>query len=193
MDARVCLTSLAALSVATLLNAETSQPANTAWSRLAGRSAVTLASLAQSGPTPGIRNGDLHLGFNGFFGPVGDRGLDYSPALQSLEGKRVEVTGHMVRDPGRPPGILIMAATPVTIEQTSVCTQVELPTAVIHVILPDGQAGPAFRPGPLTLAGRLEIGPRAEVDGRNSCVRLIVDRDAAASLFPLSLPSRSSP
>lgn len=192
MDFRVPILAVASCGLLPGLSAEPDRLTSTAWSRLAGRSAATLAGLSSAATaTPGIRDGDQQLGFNGFFGPVGDRGLDYAPALRALDGKVVAVTGHMVRDAGRPAGCFILAAYPVTIEQTSVCTQVDLPTAVIHVILDAETTAPAFRPGQLTLTGRLELGPRAEADGRNSCVRLIPDREAMAALFPI--PLRSSP
>lgn len=192
MDFRVPILAVASSGLLPALSAEPDRLTSTAWSRLAARSTATLAGLSSAATaTPGIRDGDLQLGFNGFFGPIGDLGLEYTPALRALEGKVVTVTGHMVREAARPAGCFILAASPVTIEQTAVCTQADLPTAVVHVIL-NGEANvPAFRPGRITLTGRLELGPRAEADGRNSCVRLIPDRAAIAALFPLHL--RSSP
>lgn len=145
-----------------------------AWSRLAARSASVLEAANDAG-LAGIRARNDVLTFQEFFGPVGDRGLDYSDRLRGLHGQVVSVTGYMVRDPERPRGVFILAASPVRLEQSSVCTQTDLPAATVYVRMPQGDEIIPYRPGRITLTGRLEVGPAAEADGRNSVVRLRLD------------------
>lgn len=153
---------------------EPNSGAAAAWSRLAARSAAVMEAANDTGQV-GVRSCDYALAFHEFFGPVGDRGLDYAERLRRLDGQVVSVTGYMVRDPDRPRGIFILTASPVRLEQTSVCTQTELPAATVYVRLPQGNEIVPYRPGRITLTGRLEVGPQAEVDGRNSVVRLRLD------------------
>lgn len=145
-----------------------------AWSRLAARSASVLEAANEVGPA-GIRARDDVLTFQDFFGPVGDRGLEFSARLLRLHGEAVSVTGYMVRDPERPRGVFILAASPVRLEQSLVCTQTDLPAATIYVRTTKGDEVIPYRPGRITLKGRLEVGPAGEADGRNSVVRLRLD------------------
>jgi hypothetical protein len=93
-----------------------------AWARFAARAEVALADAGQNSPA-GISADAVQLAFRDFFGPVGDRGLEYSARLRALDGRRVTMTGYMVRDPDRPRGLFILAASPVRLEQSFVCSQ----------------------------------------------------------------------
>jgi hypothetical protein len=153
-----------------------------AWARFAARAEVALESAAETGPV-GISSDAVRLSFREFFGPVGDRGLEYSVQLRALDGRKVTLTGYMVRDPARPRGLFILASSPVRLEQSFVCSQTELPTAVAYVLLADGNAVVPYRPGCISVTGHLELGPRAETDGRNSTLRLRLDAAATTSFL----------
>lgn len=131
------------------------------------------------------------LAFSDFFGPIGDRGLDYSDTLRALAGRRIRISGYMVREPVRSPGLFMLTARPVTIEKSGYCFHEDLPPSTVHVIDPSAAARPLpYRPGRLELVGTLELGPRPEADGRNSIVRLVLD--SAASAAPAVASSTSS-
>jgi hypothetical protein len=170
----------AALSCAAV--AADSAVSSAAWSRFAARAEAALQYSAETRPV-GITAGSVQLSFREFFGPVGDRGLEYSERLRALEGQTVTVTGYMVRDPDRPRGLFILAGSPVRLEQSLVCSQTELPTATAYVLLDDGSALAPYRPGCVSVTGRLEVGPRSEADGRNSTLRLRLDAAATATFL----------
>ena len=156
-----------------------------AWRHFSAQSQAALATLSSGAgalPPPSLDTTDLQ--FAEFFGPIGDRGLDYSTKVQSLAGHRVRLVGHMVRENGRAPGLFILTGRPLAIDSAAFCTPDDLPPAAVHVHVPaaTGRALP-FRPGLLVLLGRLEIGSRAECDGRNSVARLFLDDVSASELF----------
>ncbi len=133
------------------------------------------------------------LTFGEFFGPVGDRGLEYSPKLRALAGQRVRIAGFVVRQDLAVPGLLLLTAAPVSVHEIEYGFCDDLPPATLHVIVP----APAIReitwqPGPVVLTGRLELGPRAEADGRNSVARLILELPSPANESPASaVPAKS--
>lgn len=135
--------------------------------------------LAQLPPAPA---GVADLTFGAFFGPIGDRGLEYSPKLRALAGQRVRIAGFIVRQDLAVPGLLLLTAAPVSTHEIEYGFCDDLPPATLHVIVP-APAGRevTWQPGPVVLTGRLELGPRAEADGRNSVARLILDVPAPTS------------
>lgn len=156
--------------------------ASLAWRRF---SAQSQAALADAGrvvtPLAPAADAAQSLQFTQFFGPVGDRGLEYSGTLRALEGQRVRISGYMVRETLRAPGVFMLTARPVVVEKAGYCFHEDLPPSTVHVVLPTLQPLP-YRPGRLELAGILELGPRPEADGRNSVVRVVLDSAAATAL-----------
>ncbi|MEY2881099.1 MAG: hypothetical protein RLZZ15_3479 [Verrucomicrobiota bacterium] len=170
-------------------------PAEQAWSRHAAQSHATLTALNQpAAPAPALPPppaGVTDLAFAEFFGPIGDRGLEYSARLRALDGQRVRLVGYMVRTPAPTPGLFLFAGWPTTLAGKGACGTDDAPPTAVHVFLAPGveaatnsAARPApYRPGRLVLIGRLALGPRAEADGRNSTVRLVLDADASVDFF----------
>lgn len=158
--------------------------ANAAWSVHAARAAELLRQAgaggmrvvaAQAGPAE-------ELSFREFFGPeVGDRGLVLSPRLKDLHGKRVVISGFMVREQNRSPGLFVLAPWPAQVTSDGFCLIDEVPPASMHVeVAPPGAArNVPYRPGRLTLSGTLEVGPQLMADGRNAFARLRLDPDPA--------------
>lgn len=135
---------------------------------------------------------DLH--FSELFGPIGDRGLEYSEKVRSLAGKRVRVIGFMVRENERPRGQFRLSGWPIAVETTGLCRVDDTPATVVDVIAPAPAATPfAWRPGRITIEGTLEIGALADGSGRNSFIRVQLDPvDLAALLHPQGEPALSS-
>lgn len=145
---------------------------------LLAQSRATLAKLdaasrtAISPPPDGVT--DLH--FSELFGPIGDRGLEYSERVRSLVGKRVRVIGFMVRETERPRGRFRLAGWPILVETAGLCQVDDTPATVVDVISPAPADTPfAWRPGRLVIEGTLEIGARTDGTGRNSFIRVQLD------------------
>jgi len=122
------------------------------------------------------------LTFGEFFGrEVGDRGLVLSPKLRGLHGKRVVISGYMVREQNRLPGLFVLAPWPAQVSNDGFCLVDEVPPANVHVLAaPAGAQRPfPYRPGRLRLVGILEVGPQPMPDGRNAFARLTLDPDPA--------------
>lgn len=161
-----------------------------AWQAYAARAHATLTALHQtatSAPLPPPPEGVVDLRFHDFFGPIGDRGLDYSPTLRALDGRRVRLVGFMVRESEHAPGLLLLAGWPLTVQTKGSCTYDDAPPTAVHVLLPTATPRPVpYRPGRLILTGRVELGPRPEADGRISTIRLFLDESSAALFTPAS-------
>ncbi|MDO8544475.1 MAG: hypothetical protein Q7S40_28885 [Opitutaceae bacterium] len=153
------------------------------WQRYAAQSHAIITSLNQPDSTalPPPPEGVTDLQFSEFFGPIGDRGLEYSAKLRALAGQPVRLTGFMVREQDRTPGLFRLAGWPVSVATKGLCVGDNSPATAVHVMVPacSNRLVP-YRPGRIVLAGRIEIGPRPEADGRNSTVRLILDAEGAA-------------
>src|SRR5262245_11188419 len=81
-----------------------------AWQRLRARSAETLNALARVEiDALEMEPGVVELSFAEFFEPVGEGGLEYTARLRSLAGKRVRLSGYMVREERRHRGLFLLA------------------------------------------------------------------------------------
>ncbi len=124
------------------------------------------------------------LTFGEFFGrEVGDRGLVLSPRLLGLHGKRVVISGYMVREQNRLPGLFVLAPWPAQVSNDGFCLVDEVPPANVHVLAaPAGAQRPfPYRPGRLRVVGTLEVGPQPMPDGRNAFARLRLDPEPVPS------------
>jgi hypothetical protein len=138
-------------------------------------------------PRPPAPDGITDLDFNDFFSPViGDRGIETSARLRALGGQPVRLVGFMVRQSLPTPGVLLLASQPMQVDEIEYGACDDLPPQIVRVFvpLPAGTQVP-LTPGPLLLTGKLEVGQQSEPDGRNSFIRLRLDR---ASLTPLVAP-----
>lgn len=151
--------------------------ANPVWLRHAASADAVLKALnTADAPLPPVAAGVNEINFAEFFGPVGDRGLEYSAKLRALAGQQVRVSGYMVREPKRPLSLFLLAERPLTIDPRGGCSSDVVPPSAVHVVGPNGDAQPLpYRPGRIVVVGKLELEPRVEADGRNSVVRLILD------------------
>ena len=137
-------------------------------------------------PRPPAPSGVTDVEFSEFFGPIGDRGLELSAKLRSLDGQPVRLVGFMVRQTQPTAGVLLLAPQPIQTDEIEYGACDDLPPQVVRVFvpLPPGLPVP-LTAGPLLLTGRLELGQCSEPDGRNSFIRLRLD---VPVLTPLVAP-----
>ena len=111
-----------------------------------------------------------------FVTPAGPKGLEYTAKARALEGKRVSITGYMLRNDNIDPAIFFLCETPRSYNEREEGLSDSLPPSMVQVILPvKKDSAPAWRGEKMTLYGTLELGPRQELSGRVSNVRLQCD------------------
>jgi hypothetical protein len=138
-------------------------------------SAITISSLACAADAV---NG---LSFNEFFKmPIGAYGLEPTKKLLKLNHKQVRIMGYMAQEDDPTPGIFMMASQPINVGEKADGMADDLPAATLYVHMPlqDATKILAYRPGPWTLSGKLDIGNKEEASGRVSYVRLIMDEQS---------------
>jgi hypothetical protein len=166
-------------------------PAAAVWARFQQRAALAtheLAALPVAAPVASADVTVLPLSYPAMFEPAGERGLEYTAGLRELEGRRVQVTGFMVREERRAPGLFLLTPRPVRIEGTEGIA--DLPPTTVHVVLEESRAGApvGYRPGQITVTGTLELGVQPLRDGRNSIVRVRLEDSMALASVELPLP-----
>jgi len=133
---------------------------------------------------PPLPPGVSELRFNEFFRqPIGPRGVEPTPKLRSLDGRRIRILGYMVRQVKPMEHCFLLAARPVTVNEVEYGFADDLPVTTLHVITAsETLAVTPFTPGPLLLTGKLSVGNRVEADGRVSTVRLFMDAPSPEQL-----------
>src|SRR5687767_11435823 len=118
---------------------------------------------------PRLPKGVAELKFSEFLaGPIGPRGLELTDKLKALDGKRVRILGHMVRQEHATKGWFLLTPVPVQLHDHD--SSDDLPPACVRVDLPSA-IEVAYTPQLLLLTGTLSVGNREESDGRISMVR----------------------
>ena len=130
----------------------------------------------------------VELKFRDFFVlPVGPKGLTPSKRLLDLSGRRVRISGYMVRQDKPVEGMFILSPLPVALADEDEGLSDDLPPSSIFVHLAaseDASTAP-FVAGLLSVTGVLELGASPEADGRLSFVRLRLLRQLPDSVFAL--------
>ncbi len=111
-----------------------------------------------------------------FVMPAGPKGLEFTEKCKSLKGGKVRMDGYMVRHYNDNPAIFLFAGVPAIHNQAEYILADSLPTSLVHVVM-DVRPGdaPVWQPQRITVMGRLELGPRQEIDGRVSHIRLFCE------------------
>ncbi|HTD64995.1 MAG TPA: hypothetical protein VK846_00490 [Candidatus Limnocylindria bacterium] len=163
---------------------------------LASSAAIThSASATNQLVLPPLPNGVAELKFADFFKPIGPRGLEYTDKVRALAGKKVRLLAYMARQSEPQPGMFLLAPVPLRLNEHEYGLAEDMPATLVHAFpTTETTAIVPFTPGLLLLTGTLAIGPRQEVDGRISSVRLELDpppvaKEAAARKF--SSPSQT--
>jgi hypothetical protein len=139
------------------------------------------AGTEHNAPTsalPALPADTVELKFKDFFAkPVGPRGLEMTPKLLALDGKRVRILGYMAQQEDPHPGFFMLTPVPVTVAEASAGVADDLPPATLFVHLPLSQVNEvtSHQSGLLVLTGTLSVGNREQRDGRISMVRLQLD------------------
>jgi hypothetical protein len=109
--------------------------------------------------------------------PAGPKGLEFTEKAKSMSGKKIQVNGFMVRYPHPDPKLFVFSSTPMVLNFQEYRLADSLPPEAIHVItdVPEGKAFSFYR-DEMILLGIIEYGPRTELDGRVSHLRLRLDR-----------------
>ena len=118
------------------------------------------------------------LKFRDFFVmPMGPRGLEMSPKLHALNGRRVRILGYMAQQEESHPGYFMLTPVPVNATESSDSITNDPTPATLFVRLPPEQANrvASYHTGLLVLTGTLSVGNQEEGDGRPSMVRLQLD------------------
>lgn len=121
--------------------------------------------------------------------PAGPNGLEFSELAQSLAGKKVKISGHMVRHAHADPLLFLFTPNAMVLNQSEFGIADDFPPYGLHVITtpPAGKAA-NYQREKMILLGTLELGPRNEADGRVSHVRLKLDHALdAESRRPIQL------
>ena len=114
--------------------------------------------------------------------------------IGTFAGQPVRLVGFMVRQSLPTPGVLLLASQPMQVDEIEYGACDDLPPQVVRVFvpLPAGTQVP-LTPGPLLLTGKLELGQQSEPDGRNSFIRLRLDRATLTALVaPRELAASAS-
>lgn len=123
-------------------------------------------------PAPGVTD----LKFRDIFNvPASPGRLQPSEKLLGLDGQRVRIVGYMARQEPPSAGAFILSPVPATMGVEDEMFSEDLPSSVIFVHLEGSGSAVPFIPGLLKLTGVLSVGSQAEVDGRASIVRLLLD------------------
>jgi hypothetical protein len=125
-------------------------------------------------PAPDLNLADF------FKRPVGPKGLEPTPELLAMNGKRAQIKGYMVKEEDPVPGLFMLTPMPVSMAELADGPSDFLPPATLFVHLPKPAEAKtaAYRPGIWTVTGTLELGAKQEANERVSYVRLIPDNTA---------------
>ncbi len=102
--------------------------------------------------------------------------------MRDLDGQRVRMLGYMVQQEDAPLGRLLFCPLPgLQVHEHDNGLADDLPASTVYVSVPTARtARVPFVPGLMLLTGTLNLGNKAEPDGRVSVVRLALDPPEAA-------------
>ncbi len=137
---------------------------------------IAFALLATAAPS--VRSASPKaepLAFGEFFVPS-PRELRPSPRLQALDGRRVRLTGFVVKMEDPPRGAFYLAPRPIECDESGAGTG-DLPPEAVRVVVRSrpGEVVP-WIPRPVEVTGVLELGPQSDEEGRVSSIRIVLDR-----------------
>lgn len=187
-----CL-SIALLLLTTSVHAEDSSSS--------GASGPPRSSSTATRPRPIPASAEPLLMGELFRRPVGPRGLEPSDKAKHLAGRRVSMSGYMVRQTAPTPYTLLLTPIPVQMHEREYGLADDLPPGTVQVHFPKGpQPLVPHVAGVIEVEGILELGPVESPDGRITHVRIRVDqpwmgfrRPQSAQAGPPSRPLARNP
>jgi len=132
-------------------------------------------------------DGVTELSFRGLFRfPAGPAGIDYTERARALAGKKVRITGYMVRQAQPVPWGFILSPVPQSLHEREYGLCDDLPMTAIHVFVPRSSQPMVPRlNGPVAVTGILELGGHEEADGRVSTARIRVLGPITEGIVPV--------
>ena len=159
------------------------------------RGLAVAAAVFAAACTSARAEGDevIDLRFGQFFRqPVGPRGLEMEPGLLAADGRRVRIVGYMVAREHIAGGGFLLTARPVRMSEEADGDADDLPPATVSVMLPEAQRQRlvAYRPGLVSVTGRLHVGRSEDASGRVAWVNLSLDpQEVVAAAPPTAEPA----
>lgn len=111
-----------------------------------------------------------------YLSPAGRRGLEFTPEARQLDGKRVRLTGFMVRQTQPVPWCFLLSPISLSLHEREYGLAEDLPPSTLHVFYP--RSLPPVLPWerrPVVVTGIFSVGNREEADGRISAARLTIE------------------
>lgn len=138
-------------------------------------SLLILVSLLALGASPSSAAAPVPLAFSELVRPS-STALVPTQKLLSLKGKRVRLAGFMAKMEFPSKGAFWLTQSPVVCDEAGAGTG-DLPPNAVFVVVRSlaGEVVP-FTPRPLEVTGVLDVGYRAEPDGRATHIRVTLDR-----------------
>jgi hypothetical protein len=154
--------------------------------------ACSVATNACTEVTP-LPAGVDDLTFSDMFkSPVGPRGFELSNKLRALAGKRVRLTGYMVRQCDPVAGGFLLSPVPMSLHPDEYGLADDLPATAVHVFIPEKHQIVPFQAGAMSVVGTVETGSREEADGRVSQVRLLLTPPAPTASNTVPVTARAA-
>ncbi|WP_395747967.1 hypothetical protein [Prosthecobacter sp.] len=164
------LTAFAAVAILLLINTNTSAKSEDQ------REDAPAAPVAQAAAafSEEDRRSYAPLSFDEMFvTPAGPKGLEYTTKIKAMDGKKICITGFMVRHADIDTSAFLFCAIPRVYNEREEGLADSIPPHMVYVIQPvRGQEAPAWRREKMTLYGTLELGSHQELSGRISHLRL---------------------
>lgn len=139
--------------------------------------AVTTSPADKPNPLPPPPEGVIDFSLDRLYvSPAGRRGLEFTPEARQLDGKRVRLTGFMVRQTQPVPWCFLLSPISLSLHEREYGLAEDLPPSALHIFYP--RSLPPVLPWerrPLVATGILSLGNREEADGRISAARLTID------------------
>ena len=127
----------------------------------------------------------VNLAFKDFFQfPIGSNGLVYSHQLLDSNHKRVRLTGYMVQQEQKTPGLFLLSPRPIVMNQHADGPADDLPASTVFVELSPEQSNRivAYTRGVIEVNGVLNLGRKEHADGMVSWIRLELDSNTAITM-----------
>lgn len=127
--------------------------------------------------------GVADLKFNEFYKiPVGPKGLELTPKLVNLIGKKVRIVGYMAKTEPATAGMFVLSPFPVDLGDEDEKLVDDFPPNSVFVHLSDKTLAVPTIQGLIKLTGTLQVGSFEEVDGHVSTFRLELDPEIVKDL-----------
>lgn len=134
---------------------------------------------SQLSPVAGVAD----LKFNEFYKtPVGPKGLELTPKLINLIGKKVRIVGYMAKTEPATPGMFVLSPFPVDLGDEDEKLVDDFPPNAVFVHLGEKDLAVPTIQGLIKLTGTLQVGSFEEVDGHVSTFRLELDPEIVKDL-----------